>query len=80
MVGWTRIKLGRLAWLLESAPERLRWRWAGTGVVSPRGVRWEYRLARGVWIRREKEAQKATSEKPNGNPTSNWVNPTVTQP
>jgi len=68
MVGWIRIRFGRLAWLVEAAPHHLRWRWDGNVLVSPHGTRWEYRLARGVWLRREIAAKKGT---PN--------NPTVTQ-
>ena len=55
---WRRIRFERLAWLLEHAPERLRWRWRRnkkTGpklqVVSPRGAAWDFKLSGGAWIR-----------------------------
>jgi hypothetical protein len=41
-----------------NAPLPLRWRWeedpASKGLLlrSPRGVRWQFRLRRGAWLRR----------------------------
>ena len=53
---WRRIRFERLAWLLEHAPERLRWRWRRnkkTGpklqVVSPRGAAWDFKLSGGAY-------------------------------
>jgi len=57
--GWRRIRLARLAWLITQRG----WRWEKTVkagrpclmVVSPRGVKWRFRLQRGAWIRKEEQ-------------------------
>jgi len=60
MSAWQRIKFPLLARLIESVPARLRWRWdvqeqkgrRRLYVVSPRGVRWQFRMNGGAYIRR----------------------------
>lgn len=58
---WIRIKLSRLMYLTEYAPVRLRWKFlrekrAGKTVllwVSPRGLRYHFKLSGHAWIRKE---------------------------
>lgn len=60
MSQWQRIRFMVLARLLEDVPQRLRWHWAVQDekgrrrlqIVSPRGVRWQFRLQGGAFIRR----------------------------
>ena len=62
MNGWTKAKLEVLGHLVR----RKGWhwvKWAGPvhrtvlGLVSDRGVEWEFRLRGGAWIRRAKQQQ-----------------------
>ena len=62
---WRRIRFERLAWLLEHAPQRLRWRWQPNRkkgprlqVVSPRGAVWDFKLSGGAWIRHAEQAEQ----------------------
>jgi len=56
---WQRIRLAGLNRLVN-APLPLRWRWETVVqdgrkkllLRTPRGVRWQFRLQRGAWVRR----------------------------
>jgi hypothetical protein len=54
---WQKIKLGGVNRLVN-APLPLRWQWAAdpaskaVWLVSPRGVRWQFRLRHGAAVRR----------------------------
>ena len=64
---WQKMRLVKMAWLLNHAPERIRWRFrkksAATDaqratrlqLVSPRGVVWDFKLNGGAWIKKADE-------------------------
>lgn len=63
---WQRIRFPILAELLHHKKERLRWKWLCEErngrkhllIVSPRGVRWDFKLNGGAWIRRANQPGK----------------------
>lgn len=60
--GWVRVNLLKLSWLIWDVKPELRWQWERVvvkgrpmlTVVSPRGVRWNFKLSGGAWLRKSK--------------------------
>lgn len=59
MAEWRHIKINRLAWFCNQAPERLRWRMQirpggnKLEVVLPRGHKLDFKINGGCWVKKQ---------------------------